>query len=577
MVWFSIGLITGQRVMRSRPGNRFATARKVRPLYLEPLEARTLLTGTWTLLSNLAPEKITDLMLLSDGTVMAQSGIEEQPGKNWYQLTPDNTGSYVNGTWSQLASMTSTRVYYPSNVLPDGRVFVAGGEYGQGTNKGEVYDPVADAWTSTPNGPLGDIGDVPSTTLPDGRVLVGYRFDGRTNIYDPATNTWMPGPTKDDPADEESWVKLADETVLNVEVFHVPLAEKYIPSENRWVSAGSLPVSLIEGSELGAGLLLPDGRAFFLGANGHTALYTPPANPDDPGSWAAGPDIPGNHGVWDAPAAMLPNGRVFASVGPHNYNGPTSFYEYDPVANSWTSVSSPSFTGPPYIGRMLTLPSGDILYSNSANQLYVYTPDGAPDPSWQPVITDVTDNGDGTFLLTGTQLNGISEGAAYGDDAEMSSNYPVIQLVDGNGNVSYGRTFNWSSTDVQTGSTPVSTYFTLPAGISAGDYSLSVVANGIASAPVDFMIGPSVPRGVAVLPVQATGISPVRAVVATVESGSPASVQPPQVFADPANNPEPGAFTVSPLVGATVRGNSAEQATDTIFAGDPLGLGADLG
>ena len=41
------------------------------------------------------------------------------------------------------------------------------------------------------------------------------------------------------------------------------------------------------------------------------------------------------------------------------------------------------------------------------------------------------------FTLTGTQLNGISAGATYGDDAEMDTNYPIIQLKakDGSGKV----------------------------------------------------------------------------------------------------------------------------------------------
>src|ERR1041384_8689806 len=38
---------------------------------------------------------------LTDGTVMCQA----DSSQNWYKLTPDNTGSYVNGTWTQLASL----------------------------------------------------------------------------------------------------------------------------------------------------------------------------------------------------------------------------------------------------------------------------------------------------------------------------------------------------------------------------------------------------------------------------------------------------------------------------------------
>ena len=83
--------------------------------------------------------------------------------------------------------------------------------------------------------------------------------------------------------------------------------------------------------------------------------------------------------------------------------------------------------------------------------------------------------------LTGTQFNGISEGSTYGDDIEMSSNYPIVMLTDLNGNSFYVRTFNWSSTGVATGSTPVSVQFVLPAGRLPGLYGVTVIANGIAS------------------------------------------------------------------------------------------------
>src|ERR1017187_5338352 len=81
--------------------------------------------GTWSPLAPAAPGPVQLMLLLSDGTVMAASA-----GANgWYRLAPDIHGSYVNGTWSSLASMHDTRLYYSSDVLRDGRVFVAGGEY----------------------------------------------------------------------------------------------------------------------------------------------------------------------------------------------------------------------------------------------------------------------------------------------------------------------------------------------------------------------------------------------------------------------------------------------------------------
>jgi hypothetical protein len=67
----------------------------------------------------------------SSGTIMAQNGGLGTPANRnrWYRLTPDLSGSYVNGTWPNLASMSRQRLYYASNVLPGGRVFVLGGDY----------------------------------------------------------------------------------------------------------------------------------------------------------------------------------------------------------------------------------------------------------------------------------------------------------------------------------------------------------------------------------------------------------------------------------------------------------------
>jgi hypothetical protein len=89
-------------------------------LQLEALEAPSLLTGTWTPLTHTAPspDGIGTMMLLTDGTVMAEGG---RVDSTWYQLTFDATGSYVNGTWRSLASMHVRRQYFGSNVLPDGR------------------------------------------------------------------------------------------------------------------------------------------------------------------------------------------------------------------------------------------------------------------------------------------------------------------------------------------------------------------------------------------------------------------------------------------------------------------------
>jgi hypothetical protein len=108
------------------------------------------------------------MLLLTDGTVI----IQEEAGKYWWRLTPDEYGDYVQDTWSPVSPMKNTREYFASAVLNDCRVFVAGGEYSDGggdLNAAEMVDPVWDAWTSLPV-PTGwtNIGDAPCCVLPDG-------------------------------------------------------------------------------------------------------------------------------------------------------------------------------------------------------------------------------------------------------------------------------------------------------------------------------------------------------------------------------------------------------------------------
>jgi hypothetical protein len=123
------------------------------------------------------------------------------------------------------------------------------------------------------------------------------------------------------------------------------------------------------------------------------------------------------------------------------------------------------------------------MLANDSTHIDIFTPDGSPDASWQPTISNIATYGDSAFTMTGTQLNGLSEGANYGDDAEMASNYPIVRLTDSTGIVRYARTYNWSSTGVATGSIPESVQFTMPHETPAVNL-LSVIANGIASPAV---------------------------------------------------------------------------------------------
>jgi hypothetical protein len=622
------------------------------------------------------------MILLTDGSVMVHTFDD---GQTWVKLTPDAKGSYINGTWVTLGKMITPRLYFASQVLQNGNLWLMGGEYtgpffdANWGPQAEIYNPLSNSWSeaasyppqtgcglvpvtssvtltagsaaidgmystyrvlpgwtvagagipanttvvevesptsvtmsakATASGPavvqfVGEptscFGDDPSILVPGGKILAGNLLGPDTYLYSISDNAFAPSGTKvyNDSSDEEGWAVLANGQILNYDLFqsiatNTGYAEKYTPATGLWTGTspadgtakGTLPLLSDPqvGYELGPIIRLLDGRALVIGANQHTALYTPSSN-----TWEPGPDMradltgPGGtipnalFGADDAAAGILPNGHVFltADAGPNPislrartragsasvslpttaglqstwsvaeadgknktippgaviysvdsptsitlgtfnssgnlvtinaqktqgniglvlggvFSAPTQLFDFDPNAGTMTPIPGPPGSFLPsegaYVTRMLVLPTGQLLLSDSSNQLYVYTADGSAPASLRPAISHVHYTGDGVFTLTGTQLNGQSAGASYGDDDQMNENYPIVRLQDpAAGNVYYCRTMNWSSVSVG-GNQPETVDFTLPSAVTPGSYELTVVGAGIASQAVQIRI-----------------------------------------------------------------------------------------
>ena len=155
------------------------------------------------------------------------------------------------------------------------------------------------------------------------------------------------------------------------------------------------------------------------------------------------------------------------------------------------TASGPNLGGQVFVSRMLVLPSGQVLFSNGwDNNLYVYNPAGSPSSSW--VAHDQRDHRRRQYVYSdGYPTQWPRRGRRLRRRRPDGLRYPIVRLTASNGTVSFAKTFNWSSEWVATGKTPESTEFTLPAGDGPGVYSLSVIANGIASTPAVVVIGSS--------------------------------------------------------------------------------------
>lgn len=471
----------------------------------------------WTPLSNQPTFRAANPILLTDGTVLVQ----DEGASDWWKLTPDNTGSYVNGTWTQVASLPAgySPLYHSSAVLPDGRLIIEGGEYNffvpTWTDLGAIYDPVADIWTSVSPPPFfttccgfnhPTIGDAQSVVLFDGTYMQANCCTTEQALLDPTTLTWtQTGSGKFDINDEEGWTLLPNKQVLTVDAYVFSYdatgtnSEIYVPASGKWHSAGSTIVQLWDSAatcggeaaatqEVGPAVLRPDGTVFATGSNtcgggqsGHTAIYD-----SNTGTWSAGPDFPPNLNIADGPASLEINGNVLMMASPGFGRRPSTFLE-------WDGTNLTEVPGPPraprdgsFVGNMLLLPTGQILFTDFSNDVEIYTSTGTYNPAWAPRIqkAPATVSPGGSYVITGHLFNGMSQGAAYGDDVQAATNYPLVRITNNaTGDVFYSRTHDHSSMAVAFGGL-VSTNFDVPPAQELGPSQLVVVANGIPSQPV---------------------------------------------------------------------------------------------
>ena len=451
-------------------------------------------------------------LLLTDGTVIAH----EACGPTWWRLTPDFYGSYINGTWKQIASLPSgyAPLYFGSAVLPDGRVMMMGGEYNSSTpgncqavwtNLGAIYDPTTNKWTSvTPPAGWTTIGDAQSVILDDGTYMQANCCTKQSALLNAKTLTCtLTGKGKYDVNDEEGWNLLPDGTVLAVDayVFHYEPDGKnyeiYNPSKGTWKSGpasgtvvqlwDSYPNAKQASYELGPGVLRPDGTVFYAGANGapgmpgHTAIYDTQTK-----TWTAGPDFPDALDIADGPASLLPDGNVLVQASPGIFNLGSKFLVWN--GTTFINVTGGNTDAPnvsSYYGNMLLLPTGEVLWTDFGD-VWVYQHGGTPNPNWAPQITSLpTDLKRGSsYVVSGFNFNGFSQGAAYGDDVQAATNYPLVLITNRiTGAVSYARTHDHSTMAIAY-TTQASTHFDMPKSMETGLSDFQVVCNGIASPAV---------------------------------------------------------------------------------------------
>jgi hypothetical protein len=321
------------------------------------LSTRCSIAQDWKPLANPAPADIQLMVQMTDGTLLVQG----YDGQTWMKLTPDSHGSYVNGTWSTVAPGLLPRIYFGSEVLPDGRFWLVGGEYtGPGlllnwANTGEIYDPVANTWTAIAPFPA-------QPNCPDVSYVAGDQTAGSARIRRVYPQTrgihkgWavygqgIPSGATVVSVDDDS-IRIsaaATETLAGNGVFF----DNYFELT---ACFGDDPSALLPGGKILTG---------YLGGNS-TWLYNVQSN-----SWSATGNNVYNDSSDEEGWAKLPNGNVltydlYKSIDPlgDGSNKANGMYaeEYNPKTGSWSGISPSDGSARGFIPQLSSLEVGNEL------------------------------------------------------------------------------------------------------------------------------------------------------------------------------------------------------------------------
>jgi hypothetical protein len=484
--------------------------------YRAPYHApRSSSSGTWTDVSGVpfSGQGGSAPLVLTDGTAMIKQSFTGSTGV-WYKLSPDSKGNYTDGTWTKLAAMPTgySPDFFAEQVLPGGNVLVEGGEYNGGsgdwTNKGAIYSPVQNTWTSV-SAPSGwtTIGDAESVILPNGTYMLANCCDspGKQALASVSGTTvkWTQSNSYDY-NDEEGYTPLPNGNVLLVDVWNYGSTyddyEIYDTSTGTWSLAGQTADRLSDTNyyELGSAAITPayGSQGTLIQFTANTTTSNAPSDVYDiaSGTWSAGPIMKVGSTTYvcaDAPSATLPDGNILVEAGPGYASSPAHFFEWNVSSNgtvSATEVNDTNHVGSSsdFEGNMVPLPTGQVLWTDSqaSTEVAVYTPQGSPNSAWLPVVSSVATTlniGSTGNAISGTNFNGFDLGGAYGDDAQAATNFPLVRITNNSsGNVCFARSYNFSTMGVWTTGTTNAT-FDIPQSCGAGASTLQVIVNGIAS------------------------------------------------------------------------------------------------
>ena len=334
--------------------------------------------GQWTRtgsLTNATSEQTATL--LPNGKVLVTGGMDT----NDNSLASAQLYDPATGTWTGTHSMNSARVSHTATLLTNGLVLVAGGattifDASSATNSAELYNPATGTWTVT--GPMHTARYTHTATLlPNGKVLVAGgqstnafpNITASAEIYDPVSGTWTAANPMLIQRNSQTATLLANGLVLiaggEVTNFNLVTSESELfnPASGTWTQTGFMPnplafhtaTLLTNGQVLVAGGDFDEG----FGGAGVSLIPSPFAQLYDPvaGTWT---QITSMNFVHDHhTATLLTNGLVLIAGGGTSFSATTNCELYEPFSQTWTVAASLIKARQSHTATLL--PNGQVL------------------------------------------------------------------------------------------------------------------------------------------------------------------------------------------------------------------------
>ena len=322
-------------------------------------------SGTWTPAGSLNIERNSHTAnLLPNGNVLVAGGNFFDDGFVFLE----SAELYVpaTGTWMETGRLVTARSGHTATLLPNGNVLVAGG-IGIDFNplsSAELYDPVTGTWAATGSFVSGPRESHTATPLPDGKVLVagGYLGGSLTSaeLYDPVTGGWTATGSLNTARYDHTATLLSGGKVLVAAGYnglYLASAELYDPATGTWMATGSLNTAHGFGH---TATLLPSGVVLVAGGRDSSGFISASAELYDPatGTWAVTGIL--NTARYGHTATLLPGGKVIVAAGQDSSSNSLASAElYDPATGAWTATGSLNTARHNHTATLL--PDGQVL------------------------------------------------------------------------------------------------------------------------------------------------------------------------------------------------------------------------